>query len=84
MTPKEVTQYEVAREIFNDLISWHTRAIWDEKQKNDPNPIMINRWERDLARYCDERRELKPADQQSAEKVINEYGKLVRRLGVGS
>ncbi len=77
-------KYEVAVEVLNDLISWHSAAIWREKQQPTPGQSAIDRWSAAMAGYQRQRRALDPADEPAADAVINSCGPIARQLREGA
>ena len=80
LTMREGVRYEVAEDLFGDLIGWCAAQIADEKKKPQPDPIAVKRWTDQAAQYVAERKALHAADTDAVEATIARYAPMVREL----
>jgi hypothetical protein len=73
-------RYEVAEDLFGDLIGWCATQIAAEKKKPAPDLHAIQRWTEQAAQYSGERKALHARDTAAVEAAIATYGPQVREL----
>ncbi|MGW6278938.1 hypothetical protein [Kribbella sp. NPDC055071] len=73
-------RYEVAEDLFGDLIGWCAAQITAERKKSDPDPEAMQGWIDQAAAYSAERRALRVRDTAAVEAAIATYGPQVRAL----
>lgn len=79
-TARQGVEFEVAEDIFGDLIAYCVRQLNAEEQREQPNQDRIAHWQDELARYARERRALDGTDAAAVAGVLETYGPLVREL----
>jgi prevent-host-death family protein len=83
LTMREGVRYEVAEDLFGDLIGWCAAQIAEEKKKQAPDRAAVQQWIDQVAQYAAERKALRAHDTDAVEAVIAQYGPMVRDLFPG-
>jgi hypothetical protein len=76
-------RYEVAEDLFGDLIGWCSAQAAEEEKKPKPDPAVVKRWVDQAAQYSAERQALHAHDVEAVEAAIAKYGPIVRDLYPG-
>ncbi|QNE18547.1 hypothetical protein F1D05_12330 [Kribbella qitaiheensis] len=82
-TLREGVDYEVAEDVFGDLIGWCAAQAEAESAKPDPDPAVLQKWEDQATQYVAERKALDPRDRAAVAAAIAKYTPLVRQLYPG-
>ena len=77
-TTERLARFETAQETIGFLMALRTTWISDEKAKPAPDLASIARWSAERDRYWDEQDALSYDDVAGIERVIKDYGPLVR------
>ena len=77
-TTERLARFETAQETIGFLMALRTTWISDERAQPAPDLAKIARWSAERDRYWDEQDALSYDDQAAIERVIKDYGPLVR------
>ena len=77
-TTERLVRFETAQETIGFLMALRTTWISDERAQPSPDLAKIARWSAERDRYWDEQDALSYDDQAAIERVIKDYGPLVR------
>lgn len=83
LSPREGVRYEVAEDVFGDLIGWCSEQVGLELEKSNPDAARIQELTDQARGYVAERRALHPDDLESVNAVLNKYGLLAKELRSG-
>jgi hypothetical protein len=73
-------RYEVAIDTIGMVIAAYTARIAEQERSAAPDQASIERWNQDQDRCVAARNELSIEDPQAIDRVISEYGALLRDL----
>lgn len=76
-------RYEVAEDLFGDLIGWCSAQATEEEKKPEPDQAVVQGWIERAAEYSAERQALHAHDVEAVEAAIAKYGPMVRDLYPG-
>ena len=71
-------RYEVAEDIFADLIGWCATQIAQEKSRLQPDAARLQGWADEAAGYVAQRKALNPQDAAGVAAVVARYAPVVR------
>lgn len=79
-TTERLARFETAQETIGFLMALRSTWIADERAKRSPDLAKIAHWSAERDRYWDEQDALSYDDQAAIERVIINYGPLVRKF----
>ena len=79
-TTERLVRFETAQETIGFLMVLRTTWISDERAQPSPDLAKIARWSAERDRYWDEQEALSYDDETGIERVIQDYGSLVRAV----
>ena len=80
---QEGVDYEVAEDVFGDLIGWCAAQAEAESAKPDPDPAVLQKWQDQATRYVSERKALDPRNHSAVTAAIAQYTPLLRQIYPG-
>jgi hypothetical protein len=80
LTAEEGVRYEVAEDLYGDLIGWCAEQAAAERAKPDPDPAELQRFKDQAILYVAERRALDPRDAAAVGAAVTKYSALVREI----
>ena len=79
--PREPTvRHHVARDTLGFVISWLDSRRREERNRPDPDQRLVDYLRHEAERLTRLQRDLRVSDHEAVERVIDEYGPLVRTL----
>jgi hypothetical protein len=77
-TTEKVVRYEVAQEVIGYMIAIRAAWIAQEAHQAAPDAAKVGQWQQEQSELARERDELLPADEDAIERVLGQYGPLVK------
>ena len=75
---QRLNRFDIAQVLIGFMMAWRTSLIDEEQQKGTPDTALIAQWEAEFDKLDDELYNLHLSDEKDIERVIAEYGPILK------